>query len=563
MHAVHAKLNPMRWIICFVPGFLAALTGFAQGRDQGRSMTITQQGIVATSQTLASQAGAQILARGGSAVDAAIAANAVLAVTEPMMNGPGGDLLVLYYEAQTGKLIGLNATGSAPRALTPEFLARQNVKAMPARGIHTSTIPGAVDGWFKIHQRYGKLPWKDLFHSAIAYAEQGFPVTEGAHEYWASNAGALKTHAESARVFLPGGKAPEVGEMFRNPDLARTFRILAEQGPDAFYKGELASAILKTSKAQGGTMTAEDLAAQTGEFVEAITTDYRGWRVAELPPNTQGVAALEMLNIMETMPAAQGHPYKAEELHRRIESMKLAYADLRYDGDPRFTDIPVRGLLSKDYAKKRSALIDPKKANCNASPGAPVYGDTTYLTTVDKDGNIVSWIQSLFSEFGSGITVEGAGFLLHNRGASFTLEAKHPNVLAGGKRPFHTLIPGFMEKGDLHVGFGIMGGSNQAMAHAQFVSNVIDYGMNVQEAMDAARFRKANAAGCDVLIESRVPEAERRVLAERGHKVTATKPFNAPQMGRGQAILYNSTTKVKFGASDPRADGSAVPEGIQ
>jgi len=536
---------------------------FPQGRDIGRSMTITQQGIVATSQTLASQAGAQILARGGSAVDAAIAANAVLAVMEPMMNGPGGDLLVLYYDAATGKLTGLNATGAAPRLLTPDYLAKQNIKTMPARGIHTTTVPGAVDGWFKIHQRFGKLPWKDLFNSAIAYADQGFPVTEGAHEYWVTNVNSLKANPESTRVFLPNGKAPEVGEIFRNPDLARTFRILAEQGPSAFYKGELAGAILKTSKAQSGTMTSEDLAGQSAEWVDAITTTYRGWRVAELPPNTQGVAALEMLNIMETMPAAPISPYKAEELHRRIESMKLAYADLRFDGDPRFTDVPVRGLLSKDYAKKRAALIDPKKANCNAAPGVPLFGDTTYLTTVDKDGNIVSWIQSLFSEFGSGITVDGAGFILHNRGASFTLEPKHPNVLAGGKRPFHTLIPGFMEKGDQHIGFGIMGGSNQAMAHAQFVSNIVDYGMNVQEAMDSARFRKANATGCDVLIESRVPEAERRALSERSHKVTATKPFNAPQMGRGQAILYNSTTRTKYGASDPRADGSAVPEPIQ
>src|SRR5260370_1012124 len=305
---------------------LATATLFAQGREQGRSMTITQQGIAATSQTLASQAGAQILARGGSAVDAAIAANAVLAVTEPMMNGPGGDLLVLYWDAKTGKLTGLNASGSAPRALTPEFFAQKNLKTMPTRGIHASTVPGAVDGWFKIHQRYGKLPWKDLFNAAIAYADEGFPVTEVVHDYWASNAKTLMAHAESARVFLPGGKAPEVGEIFRNPDLARTFRILAAQGPEAFYKGEIAGAILKTSKSQGGTMTAEDLAAQSGEWVDAIATEYKGWRVAELPPNTQGIAALEMLNIMETMPPAPTNPYQAAELHRRIESMKLAYA---------------------------------------------------------------------------------------------------------------------------------------------------------------------------------------------------------------------------------------------
>ena len=529
-------------------------------------MVITQQGMAATSQTLASQAGAQILAKGGSAVDAAIAANAVLGVVEPMMNGIGGDLFVIYWDAKSGKLTGLNASGPAPRGLSAEFLTKQGFQSMP-EGIHSVTVPGVVDGWAKMHERFGKLPWKDLFQAAIAYAEEGFPVTEDAQRYWAGSAASLRAspanQAETARVYLPGGRAPRVGDIFKNPEMGRALRVIAEKGRDAFYKGEIADAILKTSRGLGGTMTAEDLSTFSSEWVEPISSEYRGWRVYELPPNSQGIAALEMLNIMEALPAGNGSPNTADELHRRIEAMKLAYSDLRYNGDPRFADIPVRGLLSKDYARKRAATINPAKANCAVAAGAPVFGETTYLTTVDKDGNIASWIQSLYDYFGSGITVEGLGFLLHDRGQNFTLTRGSPNVLAGGKRPSHTIIPGFMEKGDQHIGFGIMGGSNQAMAHAQFVSNVVDYGMNVQQAMESARFRKSGAQGCDVRIERRVPAAAIQSLNERGHQVQLVREYDSAVTGRGQAILYNSTTKTKFGASDPRADGSAVPEPIR
>ena len=541
-------------------GCLFGLTGLcllAQPRDYGRSMVITQQGMAATSQTLASQAGAQILAKGGSAVDAAIAANAVLGVVEPMMNGIGGDLFVIYWDAKTGKLTGLNASGPAPKALSAECLRAKGFQTIP-EGIHTVTVPGAVDGWAKMHEKFGKLPWKDLFQAAIAYAEEGFPVTEDAQRYWVR-----RTQPETNRVFQPGGRAPRVGEVFKNPEMGRALRILAEKGRDAFYKGEIADAILKTSKSLGGTMTADDLSSFTSEWVSPISSEYRGWRVYELPPNSQGIAALEMLNIMEAMPAGKGGPYAAEELHRRIEAMKLAYSDLKYNGDPRFAAIPVRGLLSKDYARTRAASIDPAKSNCDVAAGAPVFGETTYLTTVDKDGNIASWIQSLFNYFGSGITVQGMGFLLHDRGNNFTLTPGSPNVLAGGKRPSHTIIPGFMEKGDQHIGFGIMGGSNQAMAHAQFVSNVVDYGMNVQQAMEAARFRKTGAPGCDVRIEGRVPKASVESLKQKGHQVELVREYDSQVTGRGQAILYNSTTSTKFGASDPRADGSAVPEPIR
>ncbi len=394
---------------------LPALSLLAQpGRNYGRSNVISQQGIVATSQTLASQAGAQILSRGGSAVDAAIAANAVLGVTEPLMTGLGGDLFVMYWDAKTGKLTGLNSSGAAPRALTPEFLAGKGIKRMPADGIHSVTVPGAVRGWYQMHQKYGKLPWKDLFQPAIAFAEQGHPVQEGMHEIWASanTVRALKANAESARVFLPGEAAPATGQLFRNPDMARAFRLVAEKGPDAFYKGEIAAAILKTSQRLGGTMTAEDLAAFSPEWVEPISIDYRGWRVYELPPNGQGVAALEMLKIMSTRPPAPAGPMSPAEWHERIEAMKLAYSDVHsYVADPKTYDAPISGLISDAYAKQRGALIDPDHANCGVAAGEPVGSNTTYLTVVDKDGKY----RQLDSErwyldfHGSKVTVEGMG----------------------------------------------------------------------------------------------------------------------------------------------------------
>jgi gamma-glutamyltranspeptidase/glutathione hydrolase len=542
--------------------FSLVSVAFGQGRNYGRSMVISKQGIAATSQTLASAAAAQILAKGGSAVDAAIAANAVLGLVEPMMDGMGGDVFAIYWDAKTGKLTGLNGSGPAPKGLSPKFLADKGVKTMPASGIHSVTVPGAVDGWAKMHQKFGKLPWKELFQPAIAYAEEGFPVTEAIAEAWHESP-KLKAHEDSARLFLPKGKPPVEGDVFRNPDLAHAYRLIADKGPDAFYKGEIAAAILKTSAKLGGTMTAEDLATFSSEFVTPISTDYRGWRVYELPPNGQGMAALEMLNIMEATPASTFGFSSPQEMHERIEAMKLAYSDLRrYDADPRTYDVPLNILLSKEYARKRAALIDPAKANCDVPAGQPIASDTTYLTVVDKEGNVVSWIQSVSSAFGSGVTVEGMGFALQNRGANFTLDPKHPNVLAGGKRSLHTIIPGFMEKGDLHAGFGIMGGFNQPLAHAQFVSNIIDYGMNLQAALEAPRFTKLNATGCDVSIEVRVPAATLQQLSEHGHQIRIRREYTQ-EMGRGQAILHDSKTGVNYAASDPRADGSAVPEPIR
>ncbi|HYM05456.1 MAG TPA: gamma-glutamyltransferase family protein, partial [Terriglobales bacterium] len=439
------------------------------------------------------------------------------------------------------------------------------VKRMPQDGIHSVTVPGAVQGWYQIHERFGKLPWKDLFQSAIAFAEQGYPVHEGIAEVWNSPGviRGLKGNDESARVFLPGGKPPKTGQIFRDPDVGHALRLIADEGPEAFYKGDIAKAILKTSQHLGGTMTAEDLASFQPEWVQPLSIDYRGWRVYELPPNGQGMAALEMLNIMETKPPSALGPFSPVEIHKRIEAMKLAYSDIhRYDADPRTYDVPTAQLLSKEYARKRAALIDPNRANCKVENGDPIGSNTTYLTVVDREGNIASWIQSIYSSFGSKVTVEGMGFELQNRGGGFTLEPHHPNVLAGGKRPFHTIIPAFMEKGDQHVGFGIMGGAVQPLAHAQFVSNFVDYGMNLQAALEAPRFAKGNAFGCEVAIESRVPAQTLQQLSERGHIIQIRREYVEP-MGRGQAILHDSKTGTNFAASDPRADGAAVPEPVR
>jgi gamma-glutamyltranspeptidase / glutathione hydrolase len=527
------------------------------GRSYGRSLVLSQQGIVASSQAVASQAGAQILARGGSAADAAIATNAVLGVVEPMMDGIGGDLFVLYWEAKTGKLTGLNASGPAPLALSPDFLGAHGMTTMPLAGIHAVTVPGAVDGWAKLHQRYGKIAWPQLFESAIAYAEQGFPVSEAIEEQWATpfSFDRLRSHPESARVFLPNGNAPRQGDIFRNPDLAHAYLLLSIHGPRAFYEGAIAQAIIKSSRDLGGTMIAEDLSAFSAEWVEPISIDYRGWTIYELPPNGQGMAALEMLNIMEASAVTP-------ELHKRIEAMKLAYSDVyRYNADPRTYNVPVATLLSKDHARQRAALIDPLRANPNVAAARIPGSDTTYLTVVDREGNIASWIQSIYSNFGSGITVEGMGFELQNRGAGFTLDPRHPNVLAGGKRPYHTIIPGFMRRGESHIGFGIMGGPNQPLAHAQFVSNVVDYGMNLQQALEAPRFTKTGPSGCDVSIESRVPDSILEQLTAMGHEVAVRREYTQ-EMGRGQAILHDASTGTNYAASDPRADGAATPEPI-
>jgi gamma-glutamyltranspeptidase / glutathione hydrolase len=532
----------------------------APDREYGRSMVVTQYGIVATSYVQASQAGARILEQGGSAVDAGIAANAMLGVAEPMMNGIGGDLFAIYWDAKSGKLYGLNASGWAPKGQSIERLRAKGLTEMPQAGIEAVTIPGAVDGWAKLHGRFGKLPWKQLFAPAISFSENGYGVMEMQHAYWVDTVPWLAHDAESQRVFLPGGKPPEIGQLFRNPALAKALTLIANEGESAYYKGAIAQAILKTSAELGGTMTADDLSAYSAEWVEPISTTYRDWKVYELPPNGDGMAALEMLNIMEQTAAAPGGPASTAELHKRIEAMKLSYADVKaYDGDPRFSKIPVEELLSKAYAAKRAKLIDPAHANCEVAPGALGGSDTTYLTVIDREGNILSLIQSNYEAFGAGITVRGMGFVLQDRGGLFSLDPKSPNALAGRKRPFHTIIPAFMEHGTQHIGFGIMGGMNQPLAHAQFVSNVVDYGMNIQAALEQARFTVSGKLGCNIVIESRVPAEVRQELTNMGHQLQVTKSYSTA-MGRGQAVLNDTAGKMHYGGSEARADGAAVPE---
>ena len=548
---------PIRCAVLTVVLFLQVAS--AQDRHTARSMVISRYGIVATTHVQASQAGAEILRKGGSAVDAAIAANAVLGVTEPMMNGIGGDLFAIYWDAKTGKLYGLNSSGWAPQGLTLAHMKAKDLNKMPLRGIDAVTVPGAVAGWNALHGRFGKLPWKDLLQPAIYYAGIGYPVPELIHEFWADAPQAFADDAEGRRVYLHDGHSPAIGEMFRNPDLAKTLRTIAQNGADAYYKGEIAQAIVSTSKALGGTMSADDLAEFKPEWVEPISTTYRDWTVYELPPNGQGMAALEMLNIMETTPPSPDGPFSVAELHKKIEAMKLAYSDLEhYNADPRFAKVPVKGLLSKEYAKQRAKQIDPDHANCNVSYGS-ASSDTTYLTAVDREGNIVSLIQSNYEAFGSGVTVRGMGFVLQDRGALFSLDPNSPNVLAPRKRPFHTIIPAFMERGDQHIGFGIMGGANQPLAHAQFVSNVADYGMNLQQALETARFTVHPERGCNIVIESRVKPEVRDKLSAMGHKFRVDKEYST-SMGRGNAVLHDSRANINYGGSDARADGSAEPE---
>jgi len=551
-----SKLKPTSAAIALL---LLASFAFAQDRHTARSMVISQYGIVATSYVQASQAGAEMLGKGGSAVDAAIAANAVLGVEEPMMNGIGGDLFAIYRDGKSGKLYGLNASGWAPEGLTLEHLKAKALEKIPLRSIDSVTVPGAVAGWNALHDRFGKLPLKDVLAPAIYYAGQGFPVPELDHEYWSRAPEIFSRDPEGQKTYLPKGQAPALGEIFRNPNLRKALSLIAQQGADAYYKGEIAQAILRTSQAHGGTLSAADLADFRPEWVEPISTHYRGWTVYELPPNGQGMAALEMLNIMETSPASPRGPLSAAELHKKIEAMKLSYADLeRYNADPRFAKVPVKGLLSKDYARTRSQLIDGNRANCDVAYGTP-QSETTYLTAVDREGNMVSLIQSNYETFGSAITVEGMGFVLQDRGALFSLDPNSPNVVAPRKRPFHTIIPAFMERGDEHIGFGIMGGANQPLAHAQFVSNIADYGMNIQQALEGARFTVHPDRGCNIRIESRVKPDVLDQLSSLGHKLEVGEEYSS-NMGRGNAVMHDSKTNVNYGGSDPRADGSAEPE---
>lgn len=543
---------------------MAAAQQFSSSPDQGRSMVVTKYGIVAAPQFLASDAGAKVLEAGGNAVDAAIAANAVMGVTQPYVNGIGGDLFVIYYQAKTGKLYGLNSSGWTPKALTIEYLKAHNIQQLEERGVHTVTIPGCVAGWDALRKRSGTMPFSRLLSPAVFYAANGFPLAEKNARYWIGKA--FLNQPGYQETYMPGGVRPQVGDIFKNPALSESLLQIAAHGRDAFYNGKLTDAMVKFLRSQGGTHTVEDFADFEPEWVDPISTTYHGWTVSELPPNGQGIAALSMLNIMENFPIASYGQNSGNAMHVMIEAKKLAYADMiHYVGDPHFTTIPVKQMLSKDLAAKRAKLIQMDHAACQVVPSeisAKLNArghETIYLSTIDKDGNIVSLIQSNYGGYGTGMVAPGTGFAFQNRGAGFELTPGKPNSIAGHKRPLHTIIPAFMQKGDLHIGFGIMGGWNQAQAHAQFVANVVDFGMNIQAALEAARFTKSTFEGCDVEMESRIPAAVRAALAERGHVLKLLEPFSYT-VGQGEAVLRDDKREVNFAGSDPRCDGEAIPQ---
>lgn len=529
-----------------------------------RSEVIAQQGMVATSQPLATQVALDILKQGGSAVDAAIAANAMLGLVEPTGCGIGGDLFAIVWDAETKQLHGLNASGRSPAALKAEYFTEQGLTTIPSFGPLPVSVPGAVDGWFSLHEKFGRLPMTSILSPAIEYARRGYPVSEVVAYYWQMNVDRIGEYEGFADVFMPNGKAPTTGQIFKNPSLAATYEKIATGGRDAFYKGDIARVIGAYMKEQGGFLSYEDLAAHTSEWVEPVSTNYRGYDVWELPPNGQGIAALQILNILEQYDIEGMGFGSVDYIHTFVEAKKLAFEDrAKYYADPAFNDIPVSALISKDYAQKRRALINPDKAAKRYDAGV-VEGDTIYLTVADKDGNMVSLIQSNYRGMGSGMTPPELGFILQNRGELFTLAPNHFNTYEPKKRPFHTIIPAMVTRNNKPwLSFGVMGGATQPQMHAQIVVNLIDFGMNLQEAGDAPRFIHVGSSsptgalmkdGGELSMETGFATEVRRTLYERGHQLSDKLGI----YGGYQAILYDADKQVYFGASESRKDGQAA-----
>ncbi len=523
-----------------------------------RSVVRAMNGMVATSQPLASAAGLRILQQGGNAIDAAIAAAAVLCVVEPMMVSPGGDMFALVWDAKQKKLKALNASGRAPQAMNIDELKKRGFTAMPGDGIHTVTVPGAVDGWATLLKSHGTMTLAQVLQPAIEYAERGFPVSEVIAIEWAANSPPYAKNAEFAATYLPGGKAPAMGEVFTNKNLAHSLRLIATKGRDVFYQGELAEKILKFSQAQGGPggsgmLTRADFAKHTSNWVEPISTTYRGHTVYELPPNNQGLVALQMLNIIEGYDLKKLGHNSAEYLHLLVEAKKLAFLDrAQHIADPAFYQAPLTRLLSKDYAAELRQRINATRT-LDASSQQPQGGeDTVYLTVVDKDRNVVSFIQSIFSQFGSGLVAADTGIILHNRGAGFSFDATSANKVEGDKRPFHTLIPAMVFKNEKPwLTFGVMGGDMQAQGHVQVLLNLIEFGFNLQQAGEQPRFRHFEKG---LALESAIGDDIRKALEQRGHKLTA-----APgSFGGYQAIMIDPVTGALAGGSDMRKDGCAI-----
>lgn len=557
-----------------IVGTMISFTAAAQGFDRptgkafaSRSEVIATHGMAATSQPLATQVALDILKAGGSAVDAAIAANATLGLMEPTGCGIGGDLFAIVWDAEAGELTGLNASGRSPQSLTLQHFRDLGMESIPYLGPLTVSVPGAVDGWYELHERYGRLPMSELLAPAIAYADEGFPVTQFIADLWQENVSSREKYPGVKEVYMPGGDAPKTGDVFKNPNLANTYRLIAKGGRDAFYKGEIAAKIDSYMAEQGGFLTAEDLAAHTSEWVTPMSANYRGYDVYELPPNGQGIVALQMLNILEGYDLRSMGFGSAEYLHTLIEAKKLAYEDrAKFYADPDFYNFPVDTLLSKEYAAKRRELISATQAakTYPAGDAALEKGDTIYLSVADKDGNMVSLIQSNYGDLGSGMTPEELGFQLQNRGQLFSLQEGHANVYEPGKRPFHTIIPAFvMKDGKPWLSFGVMGGSVQPQAHAQVMINLIDFDMNLQEAGDAARMRHAGSSqptdevmtdGGTVYLESGISQDVRDQLTKMGHKIGTQKI----KFGGYQAVMRNDVQGVYYGASESRKDGQAA-----
>lgn len=548
------------------------LSTMAYGQDRmtgltfaTRSEVIAQHGMACTSQPLASQVAIDILKKGGSAVDAAIAANAMLGLVEPTGNGIGGDLFAIVWDAKTQKLYGLNASGRSPKSLTLKYFRDKGIKHIPALGPLPVSVPGCVDGWFELHSKFGKLQMQENLQPAINYAREGFPVSELIAYYWKRNAERLKEFEGLAEIYMPNGKAPAKGEIFKNPYLANTLELIAKNGRDEFYKGSIAKTIDAYMKRNGGFLSYDDLAVHKSEWIEPVSSSYRGYDIWELPPNGQGIATLQILNILEQYDIKSMGFGSAEYMHLFIEAKKLAFEDrARYYADPDFVKIPYKQLISKEYAKERAKLVNLNKSARSYDAGVLQTGNTIYLTVADSEGNMVSLIQSNYRGMGSGMTPTGLGFILQDRGEMFSLTEGHPNVYEPGKRPFHTIIPGFITKdGKPYISFGVMGGGMQPQGHAQIVVNLIDFGMNLQEAGDAPRIQHEGSSeptdermtdGGTVYLESGFDYQQVRKLLERGHKVS----YSLDGYGGYQAIMFDAKNGVYIGASESRKDGQAA-----
>ncbi len=551
---------------------LATVAGRALAADRPagplhktRSAVLARGGMAATSQPLATSAAIRVLQSGGNAVDAAIAANAVLGVVEPMSCGIGGDLFAIVWDAKSKKLYGLNASGRAPGSASIEFYRSKGLTLIPESGPLSWSVPGCVDGWDQLRARFGSKPWAELLAPAIGYAEEGFPVSEIIAASWKGAEPKLAKVPTSLACFLPDGHAPKLGSIFRNPGLARSLRAIVRDGRDGFYKGDLARSIVDYSKSAGGLFEYEDFENHTSTWVEPVSTNYRGYDVWELPPNGQGIATLQMLNLLEPYDLKSMGPQSAEALHLMIEAKKLAYEDrAKYYTDPEFAKVPVAELISKSYAVRRGKLIDPSLANNRPTAGEPKAADTIYMTVVDGMGNAISLIESNFEGFGSGHVAGDLGFPIQNRGCLFALDPNHANRLEPRKRPFHTIIPGFVTKdGKPWLSFGLMGGDMQAQGHAQVLVNIIDHGMDVQSAGDAPRFYHSGSSrptgvlakdGGTVALESEIGPEVRKALEAKGHKLGD----DPGSFGGYQAIRIDVDNGVLIGGSDPRKDGQAA-----